>query len=185
MNLLDLAEEMGWSRVKHHPAAAGNTIAHVPDAEEMTDLCSGLKRGPLLVPPMQSKGRCHPVLQRFSKTVLSRLHTLKCRKIFQDLHFNPGIKPPDHPSPIQFHPARGQDKARAFIENSHQRLLIDKMAMELILKRGLSVDTIKKNQLGWNPFKMFHRRADWGLEETGRTPMGMPAPGNRHPYLRE
>jgi hypothetical protein len=39
------------------------------------------------------------------------------------------------------------------------------MAMEPILQRGLSLDSIKKNQLGWNPIQAFYRRADWGLEE--------------------
>ena len=57
------------------------------------------------------------------------------------------------------------DAGKSFVEKSIQRLLIDKMAMELVLQRGLSLDSIKKNQLGWNPVQAFYRRADWGLEE--------------------
>lgn len=72
---------------------------------------------------------------------------------------------PDH-SPIRLPSSSWQDKAKTFTESAHQRLLIDKIAMELIMQRGLSIDTIKKNQIGWNPVKAFHRRADWGLKET-------------------
>ena len=34
------------------------------------------------------------------------------------------------------------------------------------MQRGLTHESIKKNQLGWNPVQTFCRRADWGLEET-------------------
>ena len=59
-----------------------------------------------------------------------------------------------------------EEKARAFIASSHQRLLIDKTALQLLEKRGLSIETIHKNQLGWNPEQRFTRRSEWGLEET-------------------
>ena len=61
-----------------------------------------------------------------------------------------------------------KDKAQAFIENASQRLLIDKIAIEQLLQRGLSPGIIKENQLGWNPVQVFHRRSDWGLEETDK-----------------
>ena len=59
-----------------------------------------------------------------------------------------------------------EDKAKIFTENAHQRLLIDITAIDVIQQRGLSLDTIKKNQIGWNPVKTFQRLSDWGLEGT-------------------
>lgn len=68
--------------------------------------------------------------------------------------------------PIKIPSYSWESKARSFIAHSHQRLLIDKPAINLILQRGLSIDTITQHQLGWNPVKTFQKRSDWGLEET-------------------
>ena len=59
-----------------------------------------------------------------------------------------------------------EEKAKVFIESSFNRLLVDKNAMKSLIERGLTLETIKKNRLGWNPIKAFYRRAEWGLEET-------------------
>ncbi|MBS0620837.1 MAG: hypothetical protein JSS61_05215 [Verrucomicrobia bacterium] len=67
--------------------------------------------------------------------------------------------------PIRTPSRSWEDKALEFTESSMQRLLLDERAMKLILQRGLSLDTIRKNHLGWNPVKVFYRRSDWGIEE--------------------
>lgn len=59
-----------------------------------------------------------------------------------------------------------KSRAVSFVENAAQRLVIDDRAIGALASRGLSTDSIKKFQLGWNPVKAFARRADWGLEET-------------------
>ncbi len=59
-------------------------------------------------------------------------------------------------------------KAAYYVEQAHQRLLIDKAALNLVAERGLTIDAIKQNQLGWNPIKKFPLRTDWGLEETNK-----------------
>jgi hypothetical protein len=53
-----------------------------------------------------------------------------------------------------------------FVESSHKRLLIDSIAIELLLKRGLTIETIQKNKLGWNPIKFYIKRFEWGVKET-------------------
>lgn len=54
-------------------------------------------------------------------------------------------------SPIRLPSSSWQKKAKKFTESSHQRLLIDKTAIDLIAKRGLSVDTVGKNLTAERP----------------------------------
>lgn len=55
--------------------------------------------------------------------------------------------------------------AKGFIEASHQKLLRDPKALELLLQRGLYLQTIKERCLGWNPYDLFEARETWGLPE--------------------
>ncbi len=60
-----------------------------------------------------------------------------------------------------------QEKANEFVESCSKRLLIDPEAMEFIKnKYGLTPDTISRFRIGWNPEKKFHRKSDWGIQET-------------------
>lgn len=74
-----------------------------------------------------------------------------------------------------------QEKVKAFTNSSHQRLLIDSKALKTVECRGLSIETIKDNYLGWNPVKTFQKRSDWGLDETEKNqliclPLGIVIP---------
>lgn len=57
------------------------------------------------------------------------------------------------------------DKAQDFVASSHQRLLIDPIAIDVLKKRGLKLDTMHYFQLGWNPIDIYSERAAWGLTE--------------------
>jgi DNA primase len=61
-----------------------------------------------------------------------------------------------------------QYKAKAFVDGAYERFLINQKAISLIEQRGFSLETIKAFRLGWNPIDSFHRRSEWGLEETTR-----------------
>lgn len=59
-----------------------------------------------------------------------------------------------------------QEKAEEFSESSHRRLLIDREAIFFLKsKYGLTVDTIYRYRIGWNPEKRFQYRSEWGLDE--------------------
>lgn len=103
-----------------------------------------------------------------------------CRD-FQGLSFHDACRKTNRPSPSsssnfrenqpvnghkQISPETWDSKANTFIASSSQRLILDQQAIDLVRKRGLTIETIKKNRIGWNPVKTFHRRADWGLEES-------------------
>jgi DNA primase len=164
MNLLDLVEEMGWKPRRTSSGRGGEYHCPCP-------VCGGDDR--FMFWPQtnrywcrqcKAKGDAIQFCRDFQKLSFRDAYA-KAKKDLPGSSFQSWNQPPD-PSPIHLPSCSWQDKARAFTESSHQRLLVDKTSMELIMKRGLSVDTIKNNQLGWNPVKMFHRRADWGLEET-------------------
>jgi DNA primase len=164
MNLLDLVEEMGWEPRRTSSGRGGEYHCPCP-------VCGGDDR--FMFWPQtnhywcrqcKAKGDAIQFCRDFQKLSFRDAYAKTKKDLPGSLSQSPKQLPDQ--SPIRFPSCSWQDKARAFTESSHQRLLIDKTAMKLIMKRGLSVNTIKKNQIGWNPVKMFHRRADWGLEET-------------------
>lgn len=63
-----------------------------------------------------------------------------------------------------------QEKAEEFCESSYRRLLIDPEAIAFLKsKYGLTLDTIHRYRIGWNPEKRFQKRSEWGLEEPDKT----------------
>lgn len=58
-----------------------------------------------------------------------------------------------------------QEKAEEFCESSCRRLLIDPEALALLKsKYGLTLATIERYRIGWNPEKRFQLRSEWGLD---------------------
>lgn len=161
MNLLDLAEEMGMEPRKTSTSRGGEYHCPCPG-------CAGDDR--FMFWPEEDRYWCRQCGAKgdaiqFCRDFQKLSFRSACVKVQKD--------PPDFGSrsrrqtdSIRVPSCSWESKANSFVEKSTQRLLIDKMAMEPILQRGLSLDSIKKNQLGWNPVQAFCRRADWGLEET-------------------
>lgn len=77
-------------------------------------------------------------------------------------------------SPQESKPAseKWRTAARAFVERCEQKLLNTSSALEMLLKRGLSIETIKTFHLGWNAETIYDSRPAWGLptelKENGR-----------------
>jgi hypothetical protein len=74
--------------------------------------------------------------------------------------------PPPPPSIIV--PADGwQVRAQRFVDASQQYLLSDKTpeALQYLLQRGLTIETIRKARLGYYPNELFMDPAQWGLAE--------------------
>jgi DNA primase len=90
-----------------------------------------------------------------------------CGKVQKDpVDLNSRLRHEPNPAPTRVPTSSWEEKAKIFVEKSVQRLLIDRAAIELLFQRGLTLDSIEKNRLGWNSLKLFYRRTDWGLEET-------------------
>ena len=58
---------------------------------------------------------------------------------------------------------RWQQAAHVFIDDCHQNLMSSIEALDLLIKRGLSIETICKFSLGWNDYDSFEKRDKWGL----------------------
>ncbi|MGE0631266.1 MAG: primase-helicase zinc-binding domain-containing protein [Parachlamydiales bacterium] len=164
MNLLDLAQEMGFDSRKTSTSRGGEYHCPCP-------VCGGNDR--FMFWPEENRYWC--------RQCGAGGDAIQFCRDFQKLSFRDAcIKVQKSPEPDKFRskmrhvdliairtPSRSwEDIALEFIESSMQRLLLDEEAMELILQRGLSLDTIRGNHLGWNPVKAFYRRSDWGIEET-------------------
>lgn len=171
MDLLDLAEEMRLQPRKTSASRGGEYHCPCPG-------CAGDDR--FMFWPEEDRYWCRQCGAKgdaiqFCRDFQKLSFRSACVKVQKD--------PPDFGSrtrrqtdPIRVPSCSWESKANSFVEKSTQRLLIDKMAMESILQRGLTLDSIKKHQLGWNPVQAFYRRADWGLEETeGRQWVCLPA----------
>lgn len=58
-----------------------------------------------------------------------------------------------------------QEKAEEFCESAYRRLLIDPEPIALLkAKYGLTLATIERYRVGWNPEKRFQPRSEWGLD---------------------
>ncbi len=57
-----------------------------------------------------------------------------------------------------------QSRAGSLIENANHQLLNCPEAITILEKRGMTLETIRKYQLGWNPQDLFESKESWGLE---------------------
>ena len=164
MNLLDLVVEIGLEPRKTSTSHGGEYHCPCP-------ACRGKDR--FMIWPEEDRYWCRQCDAKgdgiqFCRNFLGlsyRAACIKAQKDRSDAKSRSRILMAD-PTSIRVPSCLWQNKARIFTDNALQRLLIDNTALKLISQRGLSLDTIKKHRLGWNPVKTFHRRADWGLEET-------------------
>lgn len=71
----------------------------------------------------------------------------------------------NNPAPVVDLPVWRQ-KAAALVEWAHQNLLKNQAALTwLSVERGISLETVKRCKLGWNPAALFRSRGEWGLRE--------------------
>ncbi len=163
MNILDLVEEMGLEPRKTSVSQGGEYHSPCPQ-------CVGEDR--FMCWPEEDRYWCRQCDAKgdaiqFCRDFLGLSYRAACSKTKNcqsDVEFRARTRPAA-PAPIRTPLGSWKEKAGVFTEKAHQRLLIDKTAKELILQRGLTLDTIRENQLGWNPVKTYRRRGDWGLEE--------------------
>jgi len=168
MNILELAIEAGLEPRKTSNIKGGEYHSPCPSCGGRDRFMFWPTKGRYWCRQCDAKGDAIQFCRHFQKLSF-RDACLKVQEHLGDFH--PSVlesrckKQPIHP-PLQLPSHSWEKKAVIFLEQSHKYLLSDKTAMELVLERGLSIDTIQKNQLGWNPSKIYHKLTDWGLEET-------------------
>ncbi len=163
MNLLDLASEIGLDPRKTSVSRGGEYHSPCP-------ACGGNDR--FIIWPAEDRYWCRQCARKGDAIQFCReFHKLpfhqactKAGKNSSDVKSHRQRLP--NPVSIRTPSRTWETQGKIFLANSIQRLLIDKIAIDQLLQRGLTLDSIKKNQIGWNPIQSFHRRADWGLEET-------------------
>jgi DNA primase len=188
MNLFDLVEEMGLEPQKTSSSRGGEF--HCPCL-----VCGGDDR--FMFWPETNRYWCRQCKAKgdaiqFCRDFQKLSFHEACVKTKKDLPESryPSRRRLSDPAPVRIPSSSWQDRAKIFTESSLRRLLIDKTAMELLLQRGLTVDTIKKHRLGWNPVKAFYRRTDWGFEEKDKQewvclPVGMVIPISENDAIRK
>ncbi len=65
-------------------------------------------------------------------------------------------------------PSQWRDQASSFTLYCQEQLKKSDFALDLLLKRGLSLESIVQFRLGWNPDSLWLKRSDWGLESEGK-----------------
>ncbi len=187
MNLLDLAEEMGLEPRKTSASCGGEYHCPCPG-------CAGDDR--FMFWPEEDRYWCRQCDAKgdaiqFCRDFQGLSFRSACSKVQKEWVEGSPPRSSRTKSPlIQTPSCSWENKAALFTESAHQRILIDRTAIELVSQRGLSLETIKRNRLGWNPVKVFNQRADWGLETTNERqwvclPPGIVIPVSEGIYLRK
>lgn len=162
MSLVDLAVELGLNPRKTSVCRGGEY--HCPCPE-----CGGKDR--FMFWPEQDRYWCRQCQAKGDSIQFCRdflglsFHAaaIKAQKSPGNRH--EPFKPCIEVSTAKISSTTWQDKALRFVDNAHDRLLIDPAARDMVTKRGLSLNSIKQNRLGYHPISAFNLRLDWGLEE--------------------
>lgn len=172
MNLLDLAVELNLSPKKVASTNGGEYKSACPKCQNGKDrFCiwpNQGKSGRYWCRVCESKG---DGLQ-FCRDFLGMGFHDACQKVgisstfrYKSFSSNPYKSKEFIPKQIASVTQEWQLAAKDFIEISHQRLMSDQAALELLFQRGLSLQTIQRYCLGWNPGNLFENRETWGLPE--------------------
>ncbi|KAF1079413.1 MAG: hypothetical protein GQF41_4293 [Candidatus Rifleibacterium amylolyticum] len=86
----------------------------------------------------------------------SQRHSGECRNVSGDMDIK------QHTTPCEL----WKKKAAEFVAAAHKRLLASPEQLAWLQKvRGITIDTVKRFQLGWNDKDRYHYRPGWGLPE--------------------
>lgn len=175
MSLLSLAEEIGLE-----PNRCAST-----DGGEYKSACPNCKSGDdrfCIWPDKKSNGeisgrywcricKCYGDSIQFCREFLGQSYLDACKKLKTEPRFEKGI-PRGHnpfkkqtfkPQAISTVSGTWQNRARQFLDYSHNQLLESNDAMKILSERGIELLTIKSFRLGWNPQTLYDIRTSWGL----------------------
>ena len=171
MNVLDLAQEIGLQPKKASLTNGGEYKSSCPK-------CQAGKDRFCIWPNRDVNGRywcrqcnCRGDAIQFCRDFLGLSYGEACHKLQMTPRHNSAPKKGYCPfRKKKFIPSIAQPtsevwkmKAAQFIADAHKQLLATHDALQLVYRRGFTLETIKQFQLGWNPEDIFDSRLDWGL----------------------
>jgi DNA primase len=170
MNLLDLAEEINLSPQKAASTHGGEFKSACPKCQEGKDrFCiwpNQGKSGRYWCRVCDTKGDGI----QFCRDFLGMTFQQACQKIniipkFQERSssYNSFQTTKFTPQPIKSINYKWQQSANIFVETSHNRLMCTSEALNHLIERGFSLNTISHFYLGWNPDNLFEKRNKWGM----------------------
>lgn len=171
MNVLDLAQEMDLDPKRVSYTRGGEYKSSCPNCKEGKDrFCIWPNEGLAGKYWCRICG-CHGDAIQFCRDFFGLSYLDSCKKVnveprqkskfikghcpFKTIEFKPKLL-----GPLD---ASWQKAAKTFIHKSHNELLNNPEAHELLFQRGFNRITIGTFLLGWNPKTLFDARASWGL----------------------
>lgn len=167
MNVLDLAEELNLFPKRSASTHGGEHKSKCPNCQDGRDrFCIWPNQGVsgrYWCRICDAKGDaiqfCRDFfgmsfLQACQKVNITPQVRAKSQKIKRSV-FQPYKTSSTHPS--------WQPVAKRFIDYSHQNLLKEPDIINQLEKRGLTLETIRRFHLGWNPKNFFDNKERWGL----------------------
>lgn len=167
MNILDLAQEIGLFPKRSALSNGGEYKSKCPKCQEGTDrFCIWPNQGALgryWCRVCEIKGDAI----QFCRDFLGLSFHQACQKV----NITPELKVfPLNIKRHAFEPRQAtlahptwQQVAKRFTDYSHENLFKETNAINQLEKRGLTIETIKRFRLGWNPKNLFDQRERWGL----------------------
>lgn len=168
MNILDLAQELNLLPKRSSSTNGGEYKSKCPKCQEGMDrFCIWPNQGPAgryWCRVCEAKGDAI----QFCRDFLGLTFHQACQKV----NVTPESKiPPPRAKKLMFEPRQAtivhpswQQVAKRFIDYSHENLLKEPNVINQLEQRGLTIETIKRFRLGWNPKNLFDQRERWGLE---------------------
>ena len=172
MNVKDLVEEIGYTPKKKAACHGGEFCSPCPFCKEGNDR--------FLIWPNRSNKNGEYQGGRFSCrvcgkygdaiTFLKELHGISYNEACEKLRIEPrkrGVTPAkkEIKLPVVNDPSElWQKKALSFVDWSHHQLMKNPAALNLIQKRGFTLDSIKRFKLGYNPLDLWREREEWGVQ---------------------
>ena len=172
MCLIVLAEEIGL-HLKHSSSTNGGEYkSSCPKCQEGKDrFC--------IWPNQGNNGRywcrfcgCNGDAIQFCRDFMGMSYLEACKKLKTEPRQtayvrgnNPFKKDIFKPQPILSVSQNWQKRAKQFLDYCHKQLLENPKAIEKLLERGITLQTVKSFHLGWNPQTLFDKRSLWGLSQ--------------------
>jgi len=167
MNILNLAEELNLLPKRSGLTNGGEYKSKCPKCQESTNrFCIWPNQGPsgrYWCRVCETKGdgiqfcrdflglTFHQACQKVNITPQSKTLPPRAKKLI----FEPRQASIVHPS--------WQQVAKRFIDYSHENLLKEPSVIDQLEQRRLTIETMKRFRLGWNPTNLFDQRERWGL----------------------
>lgn len=171
MNILDLAQELGLSPKRSASTNNGEFKSKCPRCQAGTDrFCIWPNKG--------ESGRywcrvcdaagdgiqfCRDFLGLTFQEACQKLHvTPRLKGITNEIPFKRPKFTPHIAAPVA---QSWQQAAKNFIASSHRKLMNQPDMIELLSKRGFTLETIQRFSLGWNGEDLFEERVKWGMPQ--------------------